>query len=100
MGPLFVAEGVSLGDLRYATRVKLAEQQRRPSFVVELRRGLRYATRDLAEGGPVFAYGSAEVCAPLGINSLRDFWIDGCSTFGYCKPRISRISRSFDFQVN
>jgi hypothetical protein len=45
MGPLFVAEGVSLGDLRYATRVKLAEQQRRPSFVVELRRGLRYATR-------------------------------------------------------
>ena len=32
MGPLFLAEGVSLGDLRYATRVKLVEQRRRENI--------------------------------------------------------------------
>jgi hypothetical protein len=32
MGPLFLAEGVSLGDLRFATRVKLGEQRRIGSF--------------------------------------------------------------------
>jgi hypothetical protein len=81
LGPLpktcWGRQEAALGDLRCATRVKLGEQRRRPVFVFELRRGLRYATRDLAEGGPVFAYGSAEVSA-----SLRDFWIDGLGDLG------------------